>query len=70
MAGPFDHHLASIFPRDLRQFAEGFEFAQLRFVVGVGDAAGTQAVAQREGNVVGAHDLADFPEVRVEKVFA
>src|SRR5581483_2068838 len=29
--------------------------------------AGTQTIAERERNVVGSHDLADFAETRVEK---
>ena len=39
----------------------------LRLVVGVGDRAGPQAVAEREGDVVRLHDLADLLEVRVEE---
>ena len=38
------------------------------FVVGVGDRARPQAVAERERDVVGAHDLAQLAEVRVEEV--
>jgi hypothetical protein len=51
VAGAFDHHLAALVPRDLRELAEGFEFGELRGVVGVGDAAGAQAVAEREADV-------------------
>src|SRR2546421_11706116 len=66
MARPLDHHLAVRLPRYASQFAERFEFGELSLVVGVGDGAGAQAVAQRERNVVGAHDLADGAEPRVE----
>jgi hypothetical protein len=45
-----------------------FEFGELRFVVGVGDGAGTQAVADREADVVGRHDVADLVPMRVEEV--
>ncbi len=46
MAGPFDHHLDIMLPGDLGQLAKGFQLAELRFVVGIGDAAGAQTVAQ------------------------
>jgi hypothetical protein len=69
MAGAFDHDLHVVFPGDLGQFAEGLEFAELGFVVGVVDRAGTQAVAEAEGDVVGLHDFADFLEVGVEEAF-
>ncbi len=69
MAGPFDHHLATVFPRNPGQLTERLEFAQLSLVVGIGDTAGAHAVAQRKGNVVGTHDFTDFTKVGVEKVF-
>ena len=69
MAGAFDHDLAIVLPRDLCQLAEGGQFCQLRFVVGIGARAGAEAVAEREGDVVGAHDFADFVEVGVEEIF-
>jgi hypothetical protein len=68
VAGAFDHHLHVVLPGDLGQFAEGFQFAHLRRVVGVVDRAGTQAVAEAEGDVVGLHDFADVLEVGVEEV--
>ena len=46
MAGALDHHLAALVPRDLREFAERLQLRELRAVVGVGDRAGAQAVAQ------------------------
>ena len=51
----------------MRQFAERFEFGELRAVVGVGDRAGAQAVAERERHVVLAHDVADLVEALVEE---
>ena len=53
MARPLDHHLAVVLPGDLGQLAERFEFGELRAVVGVGDAAGAQAVAEAEAHVIG-----------------
>jgi hypothetical protein len=52
-----------------RQLAEGFEFGELGGVVGVGDGAGAQAVAEGEGDVILAHDVADFFEMFVEERF-
>ena len=54
-------------PGDLRQFTQRFQFGKLRFVIRVGNRAGTQAIAERERNVVGGHDFADLAEARVEK---
>ena len=68
VAGALDHHLHVVLPGDLGQLAQRLQLGELGLVVGVGDAAGTQAVAQREGHVVGLHDLADVLEVRVEEV--
>ena len=39
------HHLHAFGPGALGEFALHFEFGELRFVVGVGNRAGTQAVA-------------------------
>ena len=46
MTRAFDHHLDVVLPGDLGQLAEGFQFAELRFIIGIGDRAGAQAVAQ------------------------
>ncbi len=67
MARPFDHHLHAAPPGDLGQFAQGLQLGELRRVVGVGDAARPQAVAEAEGDVVGPHDLADVLEVVMEE---
>ncbi len=44
------------------------QLGKLRLVVGVGNRARPQAVAERERHVVAAHDLAQLAEVGVEKV--
>ncbi len=67
MARPFDHHLAAVLPGDLGQLAQGLQLGELGAVVGVGEAAGAQAVAQREGDVIGAADVADLLEMLVEE---
>ena len=46
VAGALDHHLAALLPGDLGELAKRFELGELRAVVGVGDRAGTQAIAQ------------------------
>ncbi len=68
MAGAFDHHLHIVLPGDFRQLAESFQFGELRLVAGIGDAAGTQAVAQRKADVILLQDLADVVEALVEKI--
>ena len=67
MAGPFDHHLAAVIPRDLGQLAERLELGELRAIVGVGNRSGTKSVAERERHVVAPHDLADLVEALIEE---
>ena len=40
-----DHHLHVVLPRLFRQLAQRLELGELRFVAGVGDAAGTNTSA-------------------------
>ena len=54
-------------PGDLGELAQRLQLGELRAVVGVGDGAGAQAVAEREGHVVGPHDVADVLEALVEE---
>ena len=68
VAGAFVHDLHVVLPRDARELALRLELGELRLVVRVGNRAGTQAVAERERDVVRAHDLADLAEVRVGEV--
>src|SRR3546814_1895931 len=67
MAGAFDHHLHIVLPGLFGKLAKGVEFGELRFVVRVRDAAGAEAIAERECNIIGLHDLADFLEIIVEE---
>jgi len=46
VAGALDHHLDVLRPGALGQFAQRVELGELRFVIGVGDRSGAQAVAQ------------------------
>ena len=68
--GPFDHHLAVALPGDAGELAERLELGELGGIVGVGDRARPQAIAQGEADVVGAADLADLLEVLVEEALA
>src|ERR1051326_1694715 len=63
------HHLHGGRPGAFGEFALHFEFGELRLIVGVGNRAGTQAVADAEAHVVGGHDFANLVPVRVEKTF-
>ncbi|SSW71626.1 hypothetical protein AVE30378_04655 [Achromobacter veterisilvae] len=67
VAGAFDHDLHVVLPCHLGQFAQRLQFRELRFVVGVVARPRTQAVAQREADVVGLHDFADFFEALVQE---
>jgi hypothetical protein len=46
VAGAFDHDLDTPCSQAIGEFAEDIELGELRFVVGVGDGAGAQAVAE------------------------
>ena len=48
VAGSFDHDLHVMLPGDLGQFAQRFQLGELAFVVGIGDGAWPQPVAQAE----------------------
>ena len=69
MAGAFDHALHVMLPGNLGQLAQSFQLTELGRIIGIGNRARTQAVAQGEGHVVGLHDLADIFEMGIEEVF-
>jgi hypothetical protein len=52
VARAFVHDLHAFGPRAFGKFALHFEFGELRFVVGVGNRAGAQAVADAERTVI------------------
>ena len=68
VAGAFVHDLHAAFPGAGGQLALRLQFGELRLVVGVGDRTGPEAVADREADVVGGHDVADVVPVGVEKI--
>ncbi len=68
MTRAFNHHLHVVFPGDFGQFAQRMQLGELRFVVGVLNGAGTQAVAQRQGNVVGGADFTNLAEMFEQEV--
>ena len=67
VAGALDHDLAALLPGDLGELAQRLQLGELRGIVGVGDRARTQAVAQREAHVVLAHEVADLVEALVQE---
>ena len=46
MAGPLDHGLDFMLPCDLGQLTQGFEFTELRLIVGIRNGAGPQPIPQ------------------------
>ena len=68
MAWALVHDLAVHFPGQAGQLALGAQLGKLRLVVCVGNGAGAQAVAETEGDVVGAHDFAHLAEMGVKEI--
>ena len=68
MPGTLDHDLHILLPGQAGQLPERVELGELRRIVGVGDGARAQPVAERERHIVGAQDLADLPEARVQEI--
>ena len=62
VAGAFDHDLAALVPGALGQLAQRPQLGDLAGVGGVGDAAGTQPVAQRKTHIVLPHNVAQVVE--------
>ena len=67
MARTFDHHLTALVPGDFGQLAQGFQLGKLRFVIGVRNGTGAQAVAKAERYIIGAHNVANVLKVLVEE---
>src|SRR5690606_11320123 len=63
VAGALVHDLNVALPGPASQIALRLELGELGPVVGVGQAAGPQAVADGDGHVVRGHDLADLVPV-------
>src|SRR5215831_10042300 len=68
VAGALNHHLDIVFPGFLGELAQGFQLGELGFIAGIGDAAGTQTIAQREAHIMLLEDFADVFEALVEHV--
>lgn len=67
VAGPLYERLHVLGPRALHEFAHRVKFGKLRTVVGVGDSAGAETVAQGKSHIVLGTDVADIVEVLVEE---
>ena len=50
--GTLVHHLHVVLPCDAREFALRLQLSELRLVVGVGNRAGSESIAEREGDIV------------------
>ncbi len=70
VAGAFDHHLHVVLPCLLRQVTQHSQLGELRLVGRVGEAAGSQRVAQAEADVVLLENFAKLVEMREPRVFA
>ena len=68
MAGALDHYLNIMFPGLGGQFAKHFQFGELRFVAGVRDASGAQAVAKGKADVVFLENFADVFNIFVQEI--
>ena len=69
VTGAFDNYLYVVFPCNLCQFAENFQFAELSFIIGVCDAAGAQTISEGEGDIVLFEQLAYLFEMRIKEIF-
>ena len=63
VARPFNHHLNIIFPGDFGQLAQGTQLGELGFVIGILNRTRTQAIAQRQRDVIGGADLTNFAKM-------
>ena len=68
VAGAFDHDLHVILPGLSGQLAQRFQLGELGFIAGVGNATGTQAIAERVADVILRQNLVDVVEALVEEV--
>ncbi len=67
VARTFNHYLNIIFPGNTGQFTQGTQFGKLRFIVGILNRTRTQAIAQRQGDIVRHTDFTDLTEVLIEE---
>src|SRR5580704_12964003 len=68
VAGAFDHDLDVFFPGFFGELAEDFELGELRFVAGIGNAAGAKTVSERKADVVLFENFDDAFDIFVEEV--
>ncbi len=69
MAWAFDHDLEPVGPGALGEFCDDLELGELGEVGGVGEPTGAEPVADTEGDIVLAHELADVVPHGVHDVF-
>ena len=68
MARSLDHDLHAARAAAVHEFAENVEFAELGAVRGVRKAAGTQTVAERDGDIVLREDVQDLVPHHVKRI--
>ncbi len=68
MSRAFDHHLYVPRPGSPRELSQRIELGELGTIAGVGNAAGPQAVAERDRHVVLAQDVENVVEPLVERI--
>ena len=68
VTGTLDHDLHAAFAATVDEFAENVEFAELRGVRSVRQAARTESVTERHGDVVLDEDVEDLVPVRVKRI--
>ena len=69
VAGALDHDLDVVLPGATGELADGLQLRKLCGVIGVREAAGAQAVAEGEGDVVAGEDFAELVEVLIKEGF-
>ncbi len=67
MSGTLDEGLHVLVPGAGDEFPKRVKFGELGLVVGVGDAAGSQTVAEGDGHIVLGEDVADVVKMLVDK---
>ena len=67
MSGSLNHDLTVVLPSDLCEFTERFQLCELCLIVRIRNRARTQPITEREGDIIGTHNLANFGEMGVEE---
>ena len=69
MTGAFVHDLDTVSPSPLGEVALNFEFSKLGIIIGVGDRAWAESVADGKADIVSRHNFANFIPMSVGEIF-